>query len=148
MKVTNDKTENRQAFLTIEMEPSEVEESLKEAYHRLSKKTRVPGFRKGKVPRDILERYIGKESLLEDALNSLIPRAYENAIKEQEIKPVARPNIELTQTEPVIFKAVVPLLPEVELGDYHKVRVNKEPVNISEDDVNNTIEQLRHQQAT
>jgi len=148
VKVTNEKTENSQAFLTIEMEPSEVEESLGEAFRRLTKKTRVPGFRKGKAPRDILERYIGKESLLEDALNSLIPQAYENAIKKQEIKAVARPEIEITQTEPVIFKAVVPLMPEVELGDYHKIRVKREPVDVSEDEVNNTIEQLRHQQAT
>ena len=79
MKVTNEKTENRQAFLTVEMEPDEVEESLERSYYRLAKKTAIPGFRKGKAPRAILERYIGKESLLEDALNSLLPEAYEKA---------------------------------------------------------------------
>ena len=75
MKVTNEKTENRQAFLTVEMEPDEVEASLERSYHRLVSKTAVPGFRKGKAPRAILERYIGKENLLEDALNSLLPEA-------------------------------------------------------------------------
>ena len=83
MKVTNDKTENSQTFLTIEMEPAEVEESLQESYSRLVRKTNIPGFRKGKAPRDILERHIGKEALMEDTLQHLIPRAYEKAINEQ-----------------------------------------------------------------
>jgi len=76
VKVTRDKTENNQAFLTIEAEPAEMEESLKKAYQRVVQRTRVPGFRKGKAPREVLERYIGKEGLLEDALNHMVPQAY------------------------------------------------------------------------
>ena len=148
MKVTREKTENSQVFLGIEMEPTEVEESLQEAYHRLVKKTDVPGFRRGKAPRVMLERHIGKESLFEDALNALIPKAYENAIKEQEIEPFARPSIEVTQTEPLVFKAVVPLAPEVKLGDYHHIQMTPEPVELSEDDINAVMERIRHQQAT
>ena len=148
MKVTNDKIENSQAFLTIEMEPAEVEKSLEESYHRLVKKTSFPGFRKGKAPRPMLERYIGKESLFEDALNNLLPEAYEKAIKEQEIEAFAQPHIEVTQTDPLMFKVTVPLVPEVKLGDYHRIRVKPEPVELTEDDVNAAIEQLRHQQAT
>ena len=148
MKVTRDKTENSQAFLTIEMEPPEVEESLEAAYRRLVKKTNVPGFRKGKAPRVMLERYIGRENLLEDALNSLIPRACEDALKEQEIEAFARPAIEITQTEPLIFKATVPLAPTVNLGDYHSLRLKPEPVASTKKDVVSVIERLRHQQAT
>ncbi len=148
MKVTNEKTENSQAFLTIEMEPAEVEESLEASYHRLVKKTNIPGFRKGKAPRAILERYLGKEGLLEDALNNLLPKAYENAIKEQKIEAIAQPHIEIAQTDPVVFKAVVPLVPTIELGDYHHIQVTPESVELTEDDVNTAIEQLRHQQAT
>ena len=125
MKVTNEKTENSQAFLTIEMEPAEVEESLERSYHRLVKKTRIPGFRKGKAPRDILERYIGKESLLEDTLNNLLPQAYEKAIEEQEIEAIAQPHIEIAQTDPVVFKAIVPLKPMVKLGDYHNIELGR-----------------------
>ncbi|RLC61140.1 MAG: trigger factor, partial [Chloroflexi bacterium] len=69
MKVTNEKTENSQVFLSIEMEPSELEEALEKSYRRLAKRTNIPGFRKGKAPRAILEHYIGRESLLQDALN-------------------------------------------------------------------------------
>ncbi|GAI18853.1 unnamed protein product, partial [marine sediment metagenome] len=148
VKITNEKTENRQAFLTIEMEPAEVEESLAASYHRLVKKTRIPGFRKGKAPRAVLERYLGKESLFEEAINELIPKAYENAVKEQEIEAIARPQIEVTQTDPVVFKAIVPLTPTIEIGDYHSIKVESEPVKLDEDEVNATIEQLSHQQAT
>ena len=148
MKVTNEKTENCQAFLTVEMEPDEVEESLERSYYRLAKKTNIPGFRKGKAPRAILERYIGKESLLEDALNSLLPEAYEKAIKEQKIEAFAQPHIEIAQTDPVIFKVAVPLTPTIKLGDYHHIQVAPEPVELTEDDVSATIEQLRHQHAT
>ena len=148
MKVTNEKTENSQVFLTIEMEPAEVETSLEASYHRLAKKTRIPGFRKGKAPRAVLEGYLGKEILLEDTLNNLLPKAYENAVKEQKIEAVAQPHIEVTQTDPVVFKAIVPLMPTIELGDYHHIQVKSEPVELTEDDVSNTIEQLRHQQGT
>jgi trigger factor len=148
VRVTKEKTENSQAFLTIEMEPAEVEESLEAAYHRLSRRTQVPGFRKGKAPREVLERYLRKEGLLEDALNHLLPEAYQNAIKEQNIEAIAQPHIEIAQTEPVVFKAVVPLMPTVELGDYHDIKVAPEAAKFAEDDVSNAIEQLRHQQAT
>lgn len=148
MKITNEKTEDSQAFLTIEMEPDEVEESLEKSYYRLVKKTKIPGFRKGTAPRAILESYIGKESLLEDALNSMLPGAYEKAIKEQNIEAFAQPRIEVAQTDPVIFKVAVPLTPTIKLGDYHHIQVAPEPVELTEDDINATIEQLRHQRAT
>jgi trigger factor len=147
VKVTKEKTENSQVFLSIEMEPAEVEEALARSYYRLVKKTNVPGFRKGKTPRAILERYIGRENLLQDALNRLLPESYERAIKEQEIDAFAQPQIEVTQTDPVVFKATVPLRPTVKLGDYHHLQVTPEPVELTEDDVNAVMEKLHHQQA-
>ncbi len=148
MKVTNEKVENKQAFLTIEMEPAEVEESLEKSYYRLVKKANIPGFRKGKAPRPVLERHIGKEGLLKDALNSLLPEAYEKAIKEQKIEAFAQPHIEIAQTDPVVFKATVPLPPAVKLSDYHHIQVKLEPTELSEDDISAAMEQLRHQHAT
>ena len=148
MKVTREKTENSQAFLRIEMEPAEVEESLEESYHRLARKANIPGFRKGKAPRAVLERYIGRDSLLEDALNTLLPQAYEKAVREQEIDAIASPSIEIAQTDPVVFKATVPLRPTIELGDYHQIQLTPEPVELTGDDVNTVIEQLRRQHST
>jgi len=148
VKVTTDKTENSQAFLTIEMEPAEVEESLEKSYYRLVKKANIPGFRKGKAPRSVLERHIGKEGLFEDTLNHLLPQAYEKAISEQKIQAIAHPHIEIVQTDPLVFKATVPLLPAIKLGDCHQIQLAPEPVELTEDDVNAAIEHLRHQRAT
>lgn len=148
MKITRDKTENSQVFLTIEMEPQEVEESMAESYRRLARRTDVPGFRRGKAPRAILERYLGRDSVREDALNHLLPQAYEKAVKEQQIEAIARPEIELVQSEPVIFKAKVPLAPVVQLGDYHSLTMKPDPVRVTDANINEVIEQLRHQNAT
>ena len=148
MKVTNDKTENHQAFLTVEMEPAEMEESLENSYRRLVKKVDIPGFRKGKAPRAVLERHVGQESLLRDTIDELVPQAYEKALKEQEIEAIAQPQIEVVQTNPIIFKAVVPLKPLINLGDYHGIQLAPEPVEVTETDVDDVIEKLRHQHAT
>jgi trigger factor len=148
VKVTNDKTESSQTYLTIEMESAEVEEGLEKSYHQLVQRAKVPGFRKGKAPRAIFERYFGRESLLEEAIKTLVPEACEKAIKEQAIEPIARPQIEVTQTEPLVFKAIVPLKPKVKLGDYHSIRLTPESVSVSDDDVNSVIEGLRHRHAT
>jgi trigger factor len=148
VKVTKEKEENRQVSLRVEMEPAEVEKYLEESYHHLVKKARIPGFRKGKASREVLERHIGRESLFEEALNRLLPQAYEQAIKEQGIEAVATPSIEIEQTDPVVFKATVPLRPTVKLGDYHQLRLTAEPVEVTEDNVNAVIEQLRRQHGT
>jgi trigger factor len=148
VKVTREKEENCQVFLRIEMEPTEVEESLEQSYRRLVKKVNIPGFRKGKAPRAVLERHIGKDRLLEEALDHLLPQAYEQALKEQQIEAIASPAIEIAQTDPVVFKATVPLKPTIKLGDYHSVQLTPESVELKEDDVDAVIEQLRRQHGT
>lgn len=148
MRVTKDKVENSQAFLTIEAEPAEVEESLEKAYHHLVKKANIPGFRKGKAPRSVLERHLGKDYLFDEALNQLFPVVYEKAIGEQELKAIAKPEVQVEKTEPVIFKVTVPLMPTVELGDYHSVRIEHKPVEVTEEQIDTAIDNLRHQHAT
>jgi trigger factor len=148
LKVTKDKVEGSQAFITIEMEPDEMEHGMDHGYRHLVAKTSIPGFRKGKAPRNVVERYLGKGRLLEEAIDHLIPEAYEKACKEQEIEPFAQPGVEITQADPLIFKAVVPLAPAVELGDYQSIRVTPEKVDIKDENVDAVIEQLRHQHAT
>lgn len=147
MKVTRDKTENCQAFLTVEMEPDEIAESMEASYQRLRKKVNIPGFRKGKAPRDMVVRHMGEENMLEDAIKHMVPEAYEKALKEQEIEPYAQPDIEVTQTDPLIFTVVVPLPPKIELGDYQQVKIAPEPVVESEEHVDAVLEEIRHQHA-
>jgi trigger factor len=148
LKVTNEKTENSQAFLTIEIESEEMEESAANVYRRLVKQVNVPGFRKGKAPRAVLERHIGRERLLESLLDDVVPRFYEKAVEQEELDAIAQPQIDIEQTDPVIFKAVVPLKPVVTLGDYHGIRMEPEPVEVAQETVDAVVEQLRHQHAT
>jgi trigger factor len=147
VKVTQDKIESRQAYLTIEMEPPELEAGLTKAYNRLVQKYAVPGFRKGKTPRPILEQFIGKAAFLEDAVDHMAPEAYSQAIKQQELKPITQPKIELEKAEPVTYKVVVPLEPEIKLGDYRSIRMTPEPVILKDEDVEAAIERIRHQHA-
>jgi len=149
MKVTKEKTENSQAYLTVEMDPTEVEESMEKSYRKLVQTKRVPGFRVGKTPRAIFEKYYSRKNLLEDALDDLVPEAYRKAVKEQELEPIANPQIEVTQTEPVVFKAVVPLKPTVKLGDYRQIRVTPDaPRETGDKEIDEVIERLRHSNAT
>jgi len=148
LKVTKEKVENCQAFLTIEMEPAEMENGMQHAYEHLVQNANIPGFRKGKAPRDIVERTLGKGRMLEEAIDHVVPQAYEQACKEQEIEPYAQPNVEITKAEPLTFKAVVPLRPTVTLGDYQSIRMLPETVEVKDENVNAVLEELRHQHAT
>jgi len=147
MKVTTEKMEHRQVALTIEVEPGELEKSREKAYHLLVSKISIPGFRKGKAPRAVLEQHVGKESLLEEALEQLMPQLYQEAVKSQGLEPIAEPQIKVTQTEPVVFQAIVPLKPTIELGDYHDIKVKPEPVEIGNDGIETAMEQIRQKQA-
>jgi len=147
MKVSTEKLENCQAVLTIEPEASELDKSLDEAYHHLVKEVSIPGFRKGKAPRAVLVQHIGKKNLLDEALEHLIPQLYEQAIESQKIEPIARPEIEVIQTEPVVFKATVSLKPEVKLGDYHSIRLEPGPeIKIAKKEIAAAMEEFRERQ--
>jgi trigger factor len=147
MKVSTENLGNCQTALTIEAEDSELDKSLDEAYHHLVNEVSIPGFRKGKAPRAVLVQHIGKKSLLDEALEHLIPQLYKQAIESQEIEPIARPEVEIIQTEPVVFKAIVSLKPEVKLGDYHNIRLEPEPViKIAKKEVTAAMEEFRERQ--
>jgi trigger factor len=147
MKVSTENVGNCQISLSIEAEASELDKSLDEAYHHLVNEVSIPGFRKGKAPRAILVQHIGKKNLLDEALEHLIPQLYKQAIESQKLEPIAGPQIEITQTEPVVFKAIVSLKPEVKLGDYHSIRLEPSPViEIAEKEVTAAMEEFRKRQ--
>lgn len=148
MKVTKEKVENCQAFLTVEMEPNEMEAGMQHAYEHLVQRANIPGFRKGKAPRDVVERTLGKGRLLEEAIDHIIPQAYEQACKEHDIEPYAQPSLEITKADPLTFKAVVPLTPNITLGDYKSIRATAETIDIKDENIDAVLEELRHQHAT
>jgi trigger factor len=147
MKVSTENLGNCQISLNIEAEASELDKSLDEAYRHLVNEISVPGFRKGKAPRAVLVQHIGKKNLLEEALEHLIPQLYKQAIESQELDPIAGPQIEITQTEPVIFKAIVSLKPEVKLGDYHGIKLEPSTeIKIAKKEIIAAMEEFRGRQ--
>lgn len=147
MKTSWERIENSRVVLTVEAEPDDVEPALERAYRQLVQRINVPGFRRGKAPRAMLERYLGNEAFLDEAVQHLVPQLCSRALEEQSIDAIAEPEIEVTQNDPLIFKATVPVRPTVELGDYHQIRVDPEPVEVAEEEVDKVVEQIRYQHA-
>lgn len=147
MKTKAEKIENSQVLLEVEVDPEEEERSLEEAYHRLVKKAEVPGFRKGRAPRATFERFVGRDVLLQEAIERLVPQLLARAIEEQGIEPIDQPEVEIVQIAPLVFKATIPLSPTVELGDYKEIRIPREPVEVTDEAVNRVIDRLREEQA-
>ncbi len=133
--------------LNIEVDAEEMESAIKKAYHRLGAKTTVPGFRKGKAPPEMLERYFGREALVEDAVEHLLPEVYDRAIQEQEVDSIAQPQVDVIQIDPLSFKATVPVRPTIELDDYHQVKFEQETVVVTEEEEAEALERIRYMQA-
>lgn len=146
MSVQVENCEKNLAKLTIEVDADTVEKSIEKVYQKQKKNITVQGFRKGKAPRYIIEKLYGAGIFLEDAANDMIPQAYEDAVKESELEIVSQPNIEVTQLEKgksFIFTAEVAVRPEVTLGEYMGVEVEKTDVEVTDEEVMAEIEKER-----
>lgn len=146
MKISADRIEGCQIVLNVEAEPEEMAMAMEGTYHRLVKQVVVPGFRKGKAPRPMLERHIGRDTMLNEAWDRLVPDLYDQAVKEEGVEAVGQPQVEITQMDPLIFKATVPVSPVVELGDYHAISVAAETVEMTDDQIGEALENLRRTQ--
>ena len=142
--------EKSMAKLTIEVSAEEFEQAMEKAYQRSKHKISIPGFRKGKVSRAVIEKMYGPASFYEDAANLLIPDAYQKALGECELEIVSQPKIEVTQVEkgqPFVFTAEVAVKPEVTLGEYKGLEVAKADVTVTDEDVDAEVEKEREAQA-
>ena len=148
MKVSAERISEGQVVLQIEVEPERLEGALDSAYRRLVKKTQVPGFRPGKAPRAMLERYLGEHALLHDAIDRLLPQVYREAVEEQQLDPIDFPEVEIVTEQPLVLKATVPLRPTVDLGDYQALRVPRDPVTVDPERVQEQLERLGQRYAT
>lgn len=136
--------------LTFEIEPAKIKEGLDTAFNRVKKTLNVPGFRKGKVPRQIFNKMFGEESLYQDALNAVLPEAYANAVAESNIKPVAQPEIDVESMEKDstwVLTAKVTVEPEVKLGQYKNLEVKAQSTEVTDEEVDAEIKKLQEQQA-
>lgn len=150
MSLQVEKLEKNMAKLTIEVGADEFDKAVEKAYQKQKNKMTIPGFRKGKAPRQIIEKMYGKELFFEEAANIVIPDAYDKALEECEEEIVSTPRIEVTQIEagkPFVFTASVALKPEVKLGKYKGVKVKKTDTAVTDEEVDAQLEKERQNNA-
>lgn len=148
MEVLKEKLEGNKVELKVKVEVEKVNGALNQAYKKIVKDVTIPGFRKGKVPRKILEAHYGKEVLYNDAFDFLVPSAYSLAVDEADIEPIDQPEItefNIAQDEAATFTALVQVKPEVKLGDYTELGIDKKEVELNDEDVEKQVESLREQ---
>ena len=142
MSLQVEKMEKNMAKLTIEVSAEDLEKAMQSAYQKAKGRISIPGFRKGKAPRKMIEQMYGKGIFLEDAVNALIPEHYSKALSECELEIVSQPQIDVTQMEPgkaLIFTAEVAVKPEVTLGEYKGVEVPKAEIEVTEEEIEAAI---------
>ncbi len=150
MSLQVEKLEKNMAKLTVEVSAEDFEKAIEKVYQKQKKQISIPGFRKGKVPRVMVEKMYGKEVFYEDAANDLIPDAYDNALDECEEDIVSSPKIEVTQIEagkPFVFTATVALKPEVKLGEYKGIKIEKIEREVTEEEILAEINRERNKNA-
>ena len=146
MNVNVETLEKSMVKLTIEVDAERFEEGMKHAYSKNKNKITVPGFRKGKVPRQLIEKTYGPEIFYEDAVNYIIPDAYDKAIEDNKLEVVSRPEVDVQQVEKgkaMIFTAEVAVKPEVTLGEYKGIEIEKNDIDVTDEDIDNEIEKIR-----
>ena len=151
LRTSSEKVGNGLARMTVEIEPAELQSEYARAVKRISGKARIPGFRPGKAPRSVVESMFGKPAIIGEALEHLVPDAYERAIREESLEPIDRPELDLSEVEeidqPVVFTATVPLRPTVELGDVESISLTKDRVTVEDHELDEVLNDIRRSRA-
>ena len=150
MSVVLEKKENNKVSFSLELEADKFDKALQEAYLKNRGRFNIPGFRKGKVPRKIIEVNYGEEVFYEDAINLLLPEAYDNAVKELELEPVDTPDVDIediVKGEPILVKVEVDVKPEVKLGDYKSIELEKIEYNVTDEAIEHELHHVQEDNA-
>ncbi|AZM46061.1 trigger factor [Streptomyces sp. WAC 06738] len=137
--------------LTVEVPFEELKPSLDAAYKKINQQVTVPGFRKGKIPARIIDQRFGRGAVLEEAVNDALPKLYEDAVNEGDLKPLGRPEVDITElkdNETLTFTAEVDIRPEFEIPDYSGISVEVDAIEVPDEDVDKSVEQLRERFAS
>jgi len=149
LKIETQPRDDHQVTLTAEIETEVFEKSKRQAARKISQESRIPGFRPGKAPYDVVKRMFGEEAIQKEAVNLLLDDVYTKVIEQAEVKPYGPGSLEEIQSmDPVTFRFLVPLDPKVELGDYQAIRKPYEPKTVEEKDVDDFLNRLRTSYAT
>ncbi len=147
MKVSVEKLPTSEAVLDIEISWDEMEKASDKAYRKLVQKVDIQGFRRGKAPRSLLERRLGKEYIYQEGLDDLITEAYRTALKEHELTPITQPKLDAPVFEmgqPYHFSMTVPVVTPVTLGDYSSLHFDREEASVTSEEVDKELESLRN----
>jgi len=150
VKVEIEKQKENEVKLKIETDKLEVNSSLDKVYNDASYEIKIPGFRKGRIPKNILNMHLSKEYFFDKTAEKLIPKSYLEAIEKINIQPIDQPEIKVIQIEedkPLIFEATVQVRPEVKLGSFDKISIQKEDIKVTDSDVKNEIRKIQENQA-
>lgn len=147
MQSTREDLPDRQVALRLEFSSEELEPTLQKTYQRLVHKVNIPGFRPGKAPRRIFERYVGREALIHEATESLMAGVVKEALERENLQEAEVSDVEIESTEPLRLRMLFDLEPLVEVGDYYDIRVPAEPVVVPPDEVESRIDRLRRREA-
>jgi trigger factor len=142
LRISQEETADRQTVLNVVLEDEDLEPYLNRGYRKVVQHAMIPGFRRGKAPRSIVERYLGRESLLNEVIDYMLPDATERAIEAEKLEFSGTPKIELLEMEPVTVKVTVALTPLVDLGAYRDIRLDDEPMEVTQDDVEGRLQGL------
>jgi trigger factor len=154
VKVTAERVPESKVLLRIEVPPEQVEQAIEKTFRDLSRRVKIPGFRPGKAPRSLIEKYLGgMESVQREGVDRAIDDSFREALRETDTRPIGDPDIserpEFHPGEPLVYEATVPVGPRVELGDYASVRLQRPPaVDVTADQVTRFIDELRASNAT
>src|SRR5947199_846025 len=143
MKVETRELPDSEFEFSFEVEDARVERAMDAAYRRVASQVNIAGFRRGKAPRALVERVIGHESLLEEALNVLLPEVYEEAVREANVEALTEPVFDVESITPLKAKATVVVPPPVELGDYRSIRRERPEVAVSDEEIDGVLQSLR-----
>ena len=143
MKINQEEVVDQQTVLHIELEEEDLATYLDRGYRRVVNRANIPGFRKGKAPRAIVERYLGRGSLLTEVMDYMLPDVTQRAIDTQDLETAGTPKVELLELEPVTLKATVALTPQVDLGAYRDIRLEESAVEITEDDIQQRLQGMQ-----
>src|SRR3984893_14717821 len=150
VKVSVEKLPGSEARVEVDFSWEELEKASDKAFRKLVQKIDIRGFRRGKAPRSLVERQLGKEYVYQEGLDELMNETYRSAIKENDITPLAQPEIDapvLELGQPYHFSLTVPVLTPVVLGDYHSLHIDREEVSVTSEEVESELESLRNRQA-
>ncbi len=143
MKVTREDPEARQVVLNVELEPPDIEQHLQRVYRQLVNRVQIPGFRKGKAPRSVVESFLGRDAMVQEGLESIVTSSLNQALEQESLSPFGEPEIDDLELDPVAFKATVPLEPEVDLGDFRDIRLELVPAEVTDEKVAEALAQLQ-----